>query len=95
MESNEPYVFKVIRESDRESILNSFLDDPKSVGLNAHTLLDKVFRQGYLGISRRYIQLYLTNNPRAANIRMSSQICPNRLSNPFDPSIRFNIGKWI
>ena len=31
MESNEPYVFKVIRESDRESILNSFLDDPKSV----------------------------------------------------------------
>lgn len=89
MESNEPYVFKVIRESDRESILNSFLDDPKSVGLNAHTLLDKVFRQGYLGISRRYIQLYLTNNPRAANIRMIKSDMSKPIVKSFRPEYPF------
>lgn len=89
MESNKPYVFKVIKASERDLILHSFLDDPKSVGLNAHTLLDKVFRQGYLGISRRYIHQYLTNNPRAVNIRMNKSDLTKPVVKSFRPEYPF------
>lgn len=89
MDSNKPYVFKVIKESEREQTLNSFIDDPKSVGLNAHTLLDKVFRAGYIGISRRYIQAYLTNNPRTASIRMSKADLTKPVVKSFRPEYPF------
>ena len=69
-ETNTDHVFKVVKGSARDAVLNAYIDDPKTVSLNAHTLFDKVFRGGYLGISRRYIHTYLTNNPRALNIRM-------------------------
>lgn len=87
--NNSDYVFKVVKESARDSVLNSFIDDPKTVSLNAHTLFDKVFRGGYLGISRRYIHTYLTNNPRALNIRMSKSDLTKSTVKSFRPEYPF------
>lgn len=83
------YVFKVIPESGRDKILDTFIVDPKSVSLNAHTLFDKIFRQGYLGISRRYIHTYLTKNPRALNIRMNKADLSKQTVKSFRPEYPF------
>jgi transposase InsO family protein len=88
-ETNTDHVFKVVKESDRDTVLNAYIDDPKTVSLNAHTLFDKVFRGGYLGISRRYIHTYLTNNPRALNIRMGKADLTKKPVKSFRPEYPF------
>ena len=86
---NHDHVFRVVKESERDSVLNSFIDDPKTASLNAHTLFDKVFRGGYLGVSRRYIHTYLTNSPRALNIRMSKSDLTKTTVKSFRPEYPF------
>lgn len=88
-ETNMDQVFKVVKESERDTVLNAYIDDPKTVSLNAHTLFDKVFRGGHLGISRRYIHTYLTNNPRALNIRMGKADLTKTSVKSFRPEYPF------
>jgi transposase InsO family protein len=59
---NRNFTFQVVRESDRKSILKQFFKDPKDLKLNPKTILDNILRNGYLGISRRYIENFLLSN---------------------------------
>ena len=36
------FTFKVIKESERNNILQEMINDPKAISMNAHTFLDKV-----------------------------------------------------
>jgi transposase InsO family protein len=60
--ADESHVFRVVRPSERTSLIRSFFDDMKDVKLNPHTLFDLIFRNKYLGVSRRTISDYLVNN---------------------------------
>lgn len=68
LQSNE-FVFKVVKESERDSVLKRFFKDPKDIKLNPKTILDGVLRNGFLGVSRRYIQHFLLSNDGVQFIR--------------------------
>ena len=61
--SNEIFRFRVVKESERMNVLNRYLHNIKDVCLNAHMLLDKIHRDGYLGMSRRFLENALKNIP--------------------------------
>ena len=77
-------VFRVVKDSDRDDILVNFINDPKTISLNAHTFLDKLLREGFLGITRRYINRFLNNHPAALSFRVSE----TKLSKPVIKSFR-------
>ena len=83
------YVFKVIKASDRNEVLKRFMDDPKTISLNAHTLFDKLLREGYLGITRRYIHTFLTTHPSALNVRMHKSSLTTPIVQSFRPEYPF------
>ena len=66
------FVMNVVPESERANVVMSFLRNMRSVSLNAHTLLDKIHRAGYLGISRRYLDTVLENTPEYRMLRDTS-----------------------
>lgn len=67
---NITFTFSVIRESNRYEILNIYLKDPSKNALNPETLMKRIFQDGFLGMSRRYISTQLITNPSNVILNM-------------------------
>ena len=65
------------------------LNDPKTISMNAHTFLDKVHREGYLGITRRYIHYFIKNHPSSINVRMNQATQNKPVTKSFRPEYPF------
>ena len=83
------FTFKVVKESDRTNILKAMINDPKTISMNAHTFLDKVHREGYLGITRRFIHYFLKNHPSSINLRMNQSSQNKPVMKSFRPEYPF------
>ena len=80
---------KSSKESERNEILKAMLNDPKTISMNAHTFLDKVHREGYLGITRRYIHYFIKNHPSSINVRMNQATQNKPVTKSFRPEYPF------
>lgn len=83
------FTFTVLKDSERNEILKAMINDPKTISMNAHTFLDKVHREGYLGITRRYIHYFLKNHPFSINVRMNQAIHNKPITKSFRPEYPF------
>jgi transposase InsO family protein len=86
---DERHVFRVVRPSERTSLIRSFFDDMKDVKLNPHTLFDSIFRSLYLGVSRRYIAEYLVDNASMHFFRTSQAEGIKPVVSSFRPNYPF------
>lgn len=53
------FVFRVVKASRREALLRDLMSQMTKVSTNAHMFVDRVHREGYLGVSRRFIHSFL------------------------------------
>jgi transposase InsO family protein len=83
------FTFKVVKASDRVDVLRRFMTDMRNVGTNAHMLVDRLHRQGYLGISRRFVHHFLRSDPSTLALRVQTQPNTRTVIKSFRPSYPF------
>lgn len=83
------FTFKVVKASDRVGVLRRFMTDMRNVGTNAHMLVDRLHREGYLGISRRFVHQFLRSDPSTLALRVQTQPNIRTVIKSFRPSYPF------
>lgn len=81
--------FVVVKASQRDDVLTRMMHDMRSVGTNAHMLADRVHREGFLGISRRYIHTFLKTHPSVAAMRVTREDTTKAIVKSFRPEYPF------
>jgi transposase InsO family protein len=89
VEARNGFTFKVVKASDRVGVLRRFMTDMRNVGTNAHMLVDRLHREGYLGVSRRFIHHFLRSDPSTLALRVQTQPNPRAVIKSFRPSYPF------
>lgn len=89
VEARNGFTFKVVRASDRVGVLRRFMTDMRNVGTNAHMLVDRLHREGYLGISRRFVHQFLRSDPSTLALRVQTQPNARTVIKSFRPSYPF------
>lgn len=87
--NDDRHVFRVVRPSKRGELIRTFFDDMKDIKLNPHTLFDAIFRNMYIGISRRYVAEYLIENASMHFFRTSKIQGVKPVINSFRPKYPF------
>ena len=52
---NDTHIFKVVKHSERDNIIDKILSNPSSICLSAHNVYDKILKNYIIGVSRSYI----------------------------------------
>lgn len=87
--NSTPVTFEVVKASRRDDVLTRLMHDMRSVGTNAHMLADRVHREGFLGISRRYIHRFLKTHPSVAAMRVTREDTTKAVIKSFRPEYPF------
>jgi transposase InsO family protein len=85
----QPFTFTVVKASGRTDVIRRFMSDMRNVATNAHMLVDRLHREGYLGISRRFLHHFLQTDPSMIALRVQSQPNPQTVVKSFRPSYPF------
>jgi len=81
--------FEVVKASDRDQVLKRLMHDMRLVSTNAHMMADRVHREGYLGISRRYIHRFLTTDKSTVALRIPRADTSRAVIKSFRPAYPF------
>ena len=81
--------FEVVKASERDQVLKRLMHDMRLVSTNAHMMADRVHREGYLGISRRYIHRFLTTDKSTVALRIPRANTSRAVIKSFRPAYPF------
>lgn len=83
------FMFRVVKASKRESILSDLMSRMTKVSTNAHMFVDRVHREGYLGISRRFIHTFLQTHSASVSRRIVTAKTNKEVVKSFRPEYPF------
>lgn len=83
------FVFRVIKASMRENILTDLMSVMTKVSTNAHMFVDRVHREGFLGISRRFIHAFMQTHAATVAKRIVTATTNKEVIKSFRPEYPF------
>ncbi len=83
------FVFRVVKASRREPLLRDLMSVMTKVSTNAHMFVDRVHREGYLGVSRRFIHAFLQTHSSTVAKRIVSATTNKEVVKSFRPEYPF------